>query len=54
MIFVGSRLQTLLWLSISTLSRKAPLFYSEMRYGVLNFFDGLYKLIVTFLDLLVI
>lgn len=36
-IFVGSRLQTLLWLSISTLSRKAPLFYSEMRYGVLNF-----------------
>lgn len=36
-IFVGLRLQILLWLSISTLSRKAQLFYSEMRYGVLNF-----------------
>ena len=37
--FVGLRLQTLLWLSISILLRKAPRFYSETRYGG---FDALY------------
>ncbi len=53
MTFVGLRLQTLLWLSISILLRKAPRFYSETRYGG---FDALYIYMfsVTFLDLLVI
>lgn len=36
MIFVGWRSQILLWLSISILSRKALLFYSETRYDIIS------------------